>query len=67
MSTGRDTSARLLCSFCGDVIGIYEPLILVSGADARQTSLAAEPDIQADDVNTYHRSCLTSESVDTAR
>jgi hypothetical protein len=33
----------LRCDHCGDVIGVYEPLIVVSGDLARESSVAAEP------------------------
>lgn len=48
----------LRCGHCGDVIGIYEPLVLVENGRARQTSCAAEPQLLAHEAGThYHRAC----------
>jgi hypothetical protein len=35
----------LRCRRCGDVIGVYEPMILLEDGKARETSRAAEPDV----------------------
>ena len=46
------------CAACGQVIGVYEPLVHVSNGVARKTSRAAEPQLagaQADAV--YHLAC----------
>jgi hypothetical protein len=45
------------CAHCGDVIGIYEPLIVVEEQGARQTSRAAEPELPGGPGNHYHRAC----------
>jgi len=34
--TGKDDPVRQLCAFCGRVLGVYEPLILI-GEDRRVT------------------------------
>jgi hypothetical protein len=47
-----------LCAACGQIIGVYEPLVHVTGGVARKTSRAAEPQLarsQADAV--YHLAC----------
>jgi hypothetical protein len=47
-----------LCAACGEVIGVYEPLVHVINGVARKTSRAAEPQLargQADAV--YHLAC----------
>lgn len=33
------------CSRCGEVIGSYEPLVLLLDGEVRETSRAAEPDL----------------------
>lgn len=33
------------CAHCGEVIGVYEPIIVVQSGDARETSRAAEPEL----------------------
>ena len=47
----------LSCAHCGDVIGIYEPLIVVEEHGARQTSRAAEPELRGLPGHHYHRAC----------
>jgi len=51
----------LRCAHCSDVIGIYEPLVVVENSGARQTSCAAEPQLLAHGTGThYHRACYAS-------
>jgi hypothetical protein len=45
------------CSHCGDVIGVYEPLVAVAQGRARETSLAAETLPAANNGDCYHRAC----------
>ena len=50
-------SERLRCAHCGDVIGVYEPLVAFAGQRARETSVAAES-LSADGAaDYYHRAC----------
>lgn len=44
------------CLRCGDVIGVYEPTILLVDGRARETSRAAEPDIGTRG-DSYHGAC----------
>jgi len=44
------------CHHCGEVIGVYEPMILSSAGHTRETSLAAQPDLGAL-VGGYHLAC----------
>ena len=46
----------LVCDRCGDVIGIYEPTVVVDG-EPRETSRAAEPDLAERPGERYHRAC----------
>lgn len=48
---------RFQCEGCGDVIGVYEPLVVCSGRSTRTTSRAAEPDLRGSDGAHYHRDC----------
>jgi hypothetical protein len=48
---------RIRCRECGDVIGVYEPLVVKAGDESRQTSLAAEPALEASDAVCFHRQC----------
>lgn len=46
------------CDHCGEVIGVYDPLVLVSAGEAKETTLAADPDLSASEEDTwYHSSC----------
>lgn len=45
------------CARCGDVIGVYDPLVHVAGETARGTSRAAEPDIATLAGRIYHDEC----------
>lgn len=45
------------CHLCGDVIGVYEPLILCPDSMPRTTSRAAEPTLAPGDVY-YHPACF---------
>lgn len=48
---------RFLCEVCGDVIGVYEPLVMRTVDDERATSRAAEPELRASDGAYFHREC----------
>ena len=45
------------CPACDDVLGVYEPIMHVLGADARLTSRAAEPDVSSGDGQCFHVDC----------
>jgi hypothetical protein len=48
------------CVHCGDVIGVYEPLVACIGEGARETSRAAEPDVALQGAELYHRECFAA-------
>ncbi len=48
---------RFLCEVCGDVIGVYEPLVMRMIESERMTSRAAEPELRARDGAYFHREC----------
>jgi len=48
------------CEHCGDVIGVYEPMVVRGGEDARETSLAAEPGLPVPSSQCYHRACFAA-------
>jgi hypothetical protein len=50
----------LTCAHCGDVIGVYEPLVLTGDGEVRETSLAAERDVALARAAHYHRACYTA-------
>jgi hypothetical protein len=49
----------LRCLHCGDVIGVYEPMIVLFGGQARTTSRAAEREAVAPGRECYHEACYT--------
>jgi hypothetical protein len=49
------------CRRCGDLIGVYEPLVVCSKDGAHTTSRAAEPGLEATGATHYHRACYTGE------
>lgn len=51
---------RPRCRFCGEVIGVYEPLVLRTAEGERETSLAADPSIGPDAV-CLHIACAVPE------
>ena len=55
--TDPPASRWFRCEWCGDVIGVYEPLVHVIDGEARRTSRAAEPGIIAEAGLFYHGKC----------
>jgi hypothetical protein len=53
----RPTTVLLTCEKCGDVIGMYEPVIVVVDGVARRTSQAAELTLASEPGKHYHRGC----------
>jgi len=52
------TDPRLRCALCSDVIGVYEPLVVVDHeGGTRRTSIAAEPRLRHDQGHYYHDTC----------
>jgi hypothetical protein len=55
--------AQLRCTRCGDVIGVYEPMVVVRGADeARETSRAADPALPLVGAEHFHSECYAAMS-----
>jgi hypothetical protein len=46
------------CRYCGDVIGVYEPLVIRTNAGGRETSLAADPELFSTAAACFHRECF---------
>jgi len=51
---------RLRCAHCGEVLGVYEPIVVRDGRGARETSIAAEPELGASAADLYHARCRPS-------
>ena len=49
--------ARLRCQHCGEVIGVYEPLVTVGQGGWRVTSVAAEPNLDLAGAECFHAAC----------
>lgn len=56
--TPREVEMPLHCRMCGDVIGVYEPLVMCEDSQSRVTSCAAEPGLLAMEGVYYHRACF---------
>ena len=50
-------SPLLRCLICGDVLGAYEPLLVVGPKGGRTSSLAREPLLESGDEMLMHRTC----------
>ncbi len=50
------------CDQCGDVVGVYEPLVLVVDGQALETSQAAEPSAAEHATERFHRACTRNAS-----
>jgi hypothetical protein len=48
----------LRCQRCGDVIGTYEPMIVLSDGAMHETSRAASPKLAGEGAEHYHRACF---------
>ena len=46
------------CTACGEVIGVYEPVVVRIDAVARETSIAAEPMLPIQGAEHYHAACF---------
>ena len=60
------TSNPLTCAHCGDVIGVYEPLILTGDGEIHETSLAAQRDVALARGAHYHRGCYAAREQDSS-
>lgn len=48
------------CAHCGEVIGVYEPLVVIEDSRVRRTSYAAEPHLADRHGPRYHHACYTA-------
>jgi hypothetical protein len=49
---------ELRCQHCGDLIGVYEPLIMLSDGRAEETSRLAHPNPIGAGEQCFHRGCF---------
>ncbi len=52
--------AVVACDHCGDLVGVYEPLIIAENGKVRESSRAAEPRLPLVHTTYYHRACYTN-------
>ncbi len=57
-------SQSLRCDHCGEVIGVYEPLVRVLDGRAYESSRASEPACSGRGGEHYHRACYDHVSED---
>ena len=57
----RMRDERLRCAICGDVIGVYEPMMVLDGSELRQTSWLNEPTLSTEHVIMHHGCALDSQ------
>jgi hypothetical protein len=55
-----DEMETFRCTRCGEVIGVYEPLVVRTELGARSTSRAAEPEMKAAGATHFHRACYAA-------
>ena len=53
---------KLTCDHCGEVIGVYEPMVAIVDGEAHETSRAAERPVAAVPGLRYHRDCYAERS-----
>jgi hypothetical protein len=51
---------RLRCAICDEVIGVYEPIMVLEDSQLRHTSWLNEPTLGSDHVVMHHRCALDS-------
>jgi hypothetical protein len=51
------TAQNPKCDHCAEVIGVYEPVVVVTDGEVHETSRAAEPTIGSEQGARYHRTC----------
>jgi len=56
-----DIGEPMTCRECGDVIGCYEPLVLLLDGQPRTTSATAEPQVGDAPGEHFHRACYAED------
>jgi hypothetical protein len=58
---------RLRCCVCEDVIGFYEPIVVIENSEFRRTSLLNEPMLDAEQAVMHHRCARNADAAPPAR
>jgi len=53
------------CAHCADVIGVYEPMVMLTGSEALQTSYATQPDLSPHS-EYFHSACHAQRQEDSS-
>src|SRR5579875_3787550 len=53
-----DARRWLFCRHCNDLIGVYEPMVLMTPELNYETSLASDPSLYQTEHRCYHRTCF---------
>jgi len=62
MDDGASMDQVPRCARCGDVIGVYEPVVVVEdGGAPHRSSYAAEPELARAHGKRYHRACYAAQ------
>lgn len=56
-------SEAIVCVSCGDVIGVYEPAVVLADGSIRKTSVAREPELERGETPVLHRACAADHLV----
>lgn len=59
-----DGHPRATCAFCGERIGVYEPIMVVTETGERHSSLAGEPGLRENSGPMLHAACAWFHSAD---
>lgn len=57
---------RLRCAVCEDVIGFYEPVVVLDDSGLRETSLLDEPMLAAEQIAMHHDCAPSADSAPTS-
>lgn len=48
------------CAYCGEIVGVYEPMVVLLPSGSRATSRAAELDLKEVPEASFHEACFES-------
>jgi hypothetical protein len=49
-----------ICAYCGERVGVYEPIVVVDPGGSRTTSLAREQELEPDRAPVMHADCAVA-------
>jgi hypothetical protein len=57
----NEINGRIPCARCGDVIGVYEPMVAILEGRPHKTSIAAKATSLDTSVECYHQACYDAD------